>query len=253
MGNKNVEINTESFTPSLAIDCVVFGFHENELKVLLLKLTGVDLWALPGGFVHNDKDIDEAAIETLRIRTGLTDIFLRQFHTFGSIERNDPSHPNFLIEKGLISKDLFDWFNQRFVSIGYYALVEFSQVKEPVPGPISEACEWCSLNDLPTLMLDHKAILDKAYKALKKELSHQPVGLNLLPKQFTMSELQALYETILDRQLDRRNFRRKILSYGILKDTKKFRTGVAHKAPALYEFDVKAYQKANDAGLMMGW
>lgn len=247
------EIDTASFVPSLAIDCVVFGFHENELKVLLLKLTGVDVWALPGGFVDKNKDLEKAAIDTLEVRTGLTDIFLRQFHTFGSIARNDPNHPKFLIDKGLISEDLFDWFNQRFVTIGFYALVEYSQVKEPVPGPISEACEWCSVNDLPPLMLDHQEIVEKAHKALKRELSHQPIGLNLLPNQFTMSELQALYETILETQLDRRNFRRKILSYGILKDTKKFRTGVAHKAPALYEFDVSAYKKASQAGLNMGW
>lgn len=246
-------LRTNSLLPSVAIDCVVFGFHDNELKVLLLKLKNVDLWALPGGFVHHDVDLEMEAHNVLEIRTGLNDIFLKQFYTFGSIERNDPSHPHMLVDKKIIDKELFDWFNQRFISIGFYALVEYSQVKEPVPGPISEACEWCSVNDLPPLMLDHQHILETAYETLKKELNNQPIGLNLLPKRFTIPELQSLYETILGKKLDRRNFRRKIMSFDILVSTNERRTGVAHKAPLLYEFDEEKYRKANEAGLSSGW
>jgi ADP-ribose pyrophosphatase YjhB (NUDIX family) len=246
-------LNTDLLTPSVAIDCVVFGFHENELKVLLLKLKNIDLWALPGGFVHKYVDIETEAHNALELRTGLDNIFLKQFHTFGSVERNDTEHNKMLVDKKVIPEEWFPWFNQRFISIGFYALVEYSQVKEPIPGPISEACEWCSVNDLPPLMLDHEHILTVAHETLKKELNNQPIGLNLLPKRFTIPELQSLYETILGKKLDRRNFRRKVMSFGILVCTNERRTGVAHKAPLLYEFDEASYIKANEAGLSSGW
>lgn len=246
-------LRPETLLPSVAIDCVVFGFHENELKVLLLKLKNIDLWALPGGFVNMDVDLDSEALKALEVRTGLDNIFLKQFHTFGSIERNDSDHNRMLVDKKVIEPEWFEWFDQRFISVGYYALVEYSQVKEPVPGPISEACEWCSVNDLPTLMLDHEHILKKAHETLKKELNNQPIGLNLLPKRFSIPELQALYETILGKKLDRRNFRRKVMSFDILICTNERRTGVAHKAPLLYEFDEEKYRQANEAGLSSGW
>lgn len=245
--------STESFLPSIALDCVVFGFHENELKVLLLKLKNMDLWALPGGFVQKEVDLEEEAHRALEVRTGLDDIFLKQFHTFGALTRNNDAHNKMLVENKVIDEKWFDWFNQRFISVGFYALVEYSKVKEPVPGPISEACEWCSVNDLPTLMLDHQHILETAHENLKKELNNQPIGLNLLPKRFTIPELQSLYETILGKKLDRRNFRRKVMSFDILICTNERRTGVAHKAPLLYEFDEEKYLKANEAGLSSGW
>ena len=246
-------LKTETLLPSVALDCVVFGFHENELKVLLLKLKNVDLWALPGGFVSQEMDLESEALNALAVRTGLDNIYLKQFHTFGSLERNDPKHTQMLLEKGIIPPEWFDWFSQRFISVGFYALVEYSQVKEPVPGPISDACEWCSVNDLPPLMLDHTHILKTAHETLKKELNNQPIGLNLLPKRFTIPELQALYETILGKKLDRRNFRRKVMSFDILISTNERRTGVAHKAPLLYEFDEDKYHAANNAGLSSGW
>lgn len=246
-------LNPDILTPSVALDCVVFGFHDNELKVLLLKIKGMDLWALPGGFVRIDQDLESEAHRALEIRTGLNEIYLKQFHTFGSVARNDPKHPQRLVDHKIIEPELFNWFSQRFISVGFYALVEYSKVKEPVPGPISEACEWCSISDLPELMLDHSAILEKAYLTLKKELNNQPIGLNLLPKRFTIPELQSLYETILGKKLDRRNFRRKIMSFDILICTNERRTGVAHKAPLLYEFDEQKYHEANLAGLSSGW
>ncbi|MCO6493567.1 MAG: NUDIX hydrolase [Phaeodactylibacter sp.] len=243
----------EELHPGLSIDCVIFGFHENELKVLLLKLKNLDKWALPGGFVEKGKDVDEEAARVPEQRSGLKGIFLRQFHLFGSADRNDKGHAALLVEKKIIPGELKGWFEQRFVSVGYFALVEYSKVEHPKPDYTSEACEWRYLKDLPDMILDHKKIVAKAHEALKKELNYQPVGLDLLPDQFTMPELQALYETILEKQLDRRNFRRKILSYDILIPTDKHRTGVRHKAPLLYEFDREKYRRATLAGLNSGW
>ncbi|MCV9385117.1 NUDIX hydrolase [Reichenbachiella ulvae] len=250
---EEVAIQVEDLQPGLSIDCVIFGFHENELKVLLLRLKNSDIWALPGGFVNKEIDVDQEAIHVLKNRTGLESIFLHQFHLFGSVSRNNTYHTNHLIEQKLLDPNLKEWFAQRFVTVGYYALVEYSKVEEPTPDLLSEACEWCAINDLPNLMLDHKDIILEAHATLKKELNHQPIGLNLLPEKFTIPELQSLYETVLEKKLDRRNFRRKMLGYDILIQTNEKRTGVAHKAPDLYKFDQEKYHLAISQGFKSGW
>lgn len=244
---------TADYLSGVSIDCVIFGFHQNELKILLLKLKNLDKWALPGGFIRKDEDVDEAAKRVLKRRTGLDNIFLQQFHLFGNVSRSDAGHADFLVQHKIISENLKDWFAQRFVSIGFYALVEYERVKMPQPDDTSDLCEWCSMKDLPDLFLDHKEITQKAYEHLKKELRRQPIGLNLLPEMFTMTELQSLYETLLARDLDRRNFRRKMLSYDILINTGERRTGGPHKAPILYRFDKKKYFEAIDRGLDAGF
>lgn len=246
-------MQTENLHPGLSIDCVIFGFHENELKVLLLKLKKDDRWALPGGFVEKDKDVDSEAVRVLKKRTGLDHIFLKQFHLFGDVDRIEPSHSDTMVKKGVIPPELKGWFDQRFVTVGYYALVEYSRVKAPTPDLTSERCDWRTLSDLPPMMLDHAQILKKAHQTLKKELNDQPIGLNLLPEHFTMPELQALYETVLEKSLDRRNFRRKMLSYDILIQTDLQRKGGAHKAPLLYKFDKEKYNNAILSGLQSGW
>ena len=246
-------INTDELVLGLSIDCVIFGFHEYELKVLLMKMKNSDLWALPGGFVRKDRNVDDEAAVVLELRTGVRDIFLRQFHFFGNVSRNVDGHPEQLVKKEIISPENQAWFEERFVSVGYYALVEHSKVQEPQPDHTSELCAWVSLNDLPELMLDHSIILKKAHHTLRLELNNQPIGLNLLPETFTMPELQALYETVLGKELDRRNFRRKMLSYDILIDTNEKRTGTSHKAPTLYKFDKDKYFTAMQDGFSTAW
>ncbi|MEK6479456.1 NUDIX domain-containing protein [Catalinimonas sp. 4WD22] len=244
--------NINQLLPSISLDCVIFGFHENQLKVLLLRMKNMDKWALPGGFIDKDEDVDHAAIRVLKERTGLDHIFLQQFHLFGEVKRNDQNHNEELFSKRVIDPALEEWFMQRFITIGYYALVDYSKVI-PQPDRISEACEWFSLEEIPTLILDHAEIISKALLTLRRQLKYQPIGKNLLAEKFTMPELQALYETLLDKSLDRRNFQRKILSYGILKRLDERRMGGAHKAPYLYIFDTKNYEKALKEGLTSDW
>ncbi|MEZ4994033.1 MAG: NUDIX domain-containing protein [Saprospiraceae bacterium] len=246
-------LESDNFHPGLSVDCVIFGFHENELRVLLLKLKGQTLWALPGGFVEKQEDVDHAVVRVLHERTGLRDIFLQQFHFFGDVERNLDNHAGRLIDQGTIPAAWREWFEQRFVTVGYYALVEYSRVNEPQPDYLSESCEWCSLSTLPELMLDHKDILQRALMTLRQHLNYEPIGLNLLPRQFTMPELRALYETVLGRELDRGNFQRKLLAYNILRRTGERRTGKPHKAPLLYEFDEDKYYQALKEGLKSVW
>jgi ADP-ribose pyrophosphatase YjhB (NUDIX family) len=247
-----IKNNNHQYLPHLSLDCVVFGFHENQLKVLLMKLKHAGQWGLPGGFIKPAESLETAAARVLQERTGLDNIFLQQFHVFSDPARSDTKTKiDFLKNAGkAFSKD--DWFLQRFLSVGFYALVDFSTVN-PAPDAFSEACAWLEIGEIKTLIFDHNHILNKALEVLRLQLNYQPIGYNLLPDKFTMPELQKLYETILNRALDRRNFQRKILSYGILRQLKEKRKGVAHKAPYLYSFDLRKYQKALKEGLQDVW
>jgi hypothetical protein len=140
------------------------------------------------------------------------------------------------------------WMFDRFITVGYSALVDFTKAT-PVPDIISDACEWFSIYNVPELILDHRDIFNEALENLRMQLNFHPVGFNLLPKKFTMPELQKLYETILDKRLDRRNFQRKIIATGILKKLDETKKGVPHKAPFYYKFDLRKYEKALRAGM----
>ncbi|MCR8560736.1 NUDIX domain-containing protein [Mucilaginibacter sp. BJC16-A38] len=238
----------ENFLPHISIDCVVFGFHEGLLKVLLLKVKNEGEWYLPGGFMLKAEPIEKAADRILKERTGLDKIFLQQFQVFGDPER---SKEHFEMYKDMLpAKE--NWFTNRFLTIGYYALVDFCDVT-PAPDQFSATCAWRDLNDLPELKLDHALILKTALDTLRLQLNYQPIGYNLMPKEFTMPELQKLYETILDKKLDRRNFQRRMLGFGILNRSEKPRKGGAHKAPYLYSFDLENYQAALTEGFKGGW
>lgn len=242
----------EIYLPSLSVDCVIFGFHAGELKVLLLKWKHSNKWALPGGFVYKDEDVENAAIRVLNERTQLKDIFLQQFYLFGDVKRSDEKHAEKLLREAGVKNLDTHWLMQRFVTAGYYALVEYAKVK-PVPDVLSSECTWHNITDLPDLIIDHKEIIEKGLQALRRQLNYQPVGYNLLPEEFTIKELQLIYETILSKKLDRANFQRKILSYGILDKKEKHYSGGAHKAPYLYSFNKESYFKALENGLSKEW
>lgn len=237
----------EKYLRHISIDNVIFGFHQNNLKVLLLKSKYAGLWSLSGGFILKDEPIDTAAQRVLKERTGLEKIFLQQFHVFGEPGRSTRKvNQQFLKNIGVsLGKS---WMFERFITIGFYALVNFTMVN-PKPDSLSESCEWFSIDGLPEMILDHRNILDEALSVLRLQLSFHPIGYNLLAQKFTMPEFQKLYETILDKKLDRRNFQRKILATGILKRLKETKKGVAHKAPFYYKFDLPQYQKALKAGM----
>jgi 8-oxo-dGTP diphosphatase len=250
----DVLLNTGAynFLPSLSVDCVIFGFHENQLKVLLLQHRYLNMWALPGGFIYKDEPTDAAAYRVLKERTGLNEIFLKQFHVFGDPGRSQKEFHLRDLKKDGIEAEEDLWLLQRFVTIGYYALVEFWKVSPPTD-TVSEKCVWWDIHKVPALILDHKQILDKALATLRTQLNYQPIGYTLLPEKFTMPELQKLYETILDKKLDRRNFQRKVLSFGILQRLEETKKGMAHKAPYLYSFDLTKYNNALQENLNVGW
>lgn len=236
----------EYYLPHLSVDCVIFGFHENELKVLLLQWKDTNRWCLPGGFIQKTEHIDDAAVRILKSRTGLEQIYLRQFHAFGDPARDRKKH-GMKAPRGVTKS----WLMDRFITVGYWAIVEFSKVV-PSPDEFSLSCKWWDVNEIPELILDHNEIVEKALSSLRQHLNDYPIGKDLLAEKFTMPELQKLYETILDKDVDRRNFQKKILSLGILDKLKERKTGGAHKAPFLYRFNRKKYESAMKQGLKFG-
>jgi len=239
-----IENGEKTYLRHLSVDCVIFGFHENELKVLLIRWKDGP-WCLPGGFVKKEESINTSASRILQERTGLKDIFLQQFYVFG-----DPNREKNKLE--INEKLNGSWIMDRFVTVGYYALVEYSKVK-PKPDWLSDECTWWDIHSIPSLVYDHNEILEKALEVLQLSLNDHPIGYNLLPEKFTMPELQRLYETILDKAIDRRNFQKKLLSLDILVRLEERKTGGAHKAPYLYRFDKRKYDRALKEGLTGGF
>lgn len=237
----------EKYLRSISVDCIIFGFHENELKVLLLEAKYAGLWALPGGFILKEEHMDDAAKRILKERTQVDNIFMQQFYVFSQPDRsNKKINKQFLKNVGVKLEE--SWMFERFITVGYTALVDFTKV-QAMADSFSANCGWFNIHIIPKMILDHKDILAKALENLQLQLKHHPVGYNLLPPKFTMPQLQKLYETILDRKLDRRNFQRKIVGTGILKKLDEIKKGVAHKAPNLYKFDLRKYQKALKCGM----
>ena len=225
----------EGFLKSIAIDAVIFGFHDDQLKVLLIEYKGTGLFALPGGFIKTEEDLNNAALRVVSERIGLEDIFLEQFYVFGDYSRYNPAQFKIIMSANEAVPADGHWLLKRFISIGYYALVDFTRAK-PTPAAIFDSCDWYDLNNMPPLIQDHTFIVKKALNTLRSNLDHKVVGLNLLPHDFTMGDLQKLYETILGKKLLRPAFQRKILALGILERVAKKWTGGAHKAPYLYKF-----------------
>lgn len=247
-----VEKGHKNYLPHLSVDCVVLGFHDNQLKVLLLKPKQKKEWALPGGFVLLNETLEEAAYRTLYERTGLENTFLEQFHIFSDPQRTKKHFRNDVEFKSIgIELPPDNWLTKRFLTVGFYALVEFSKVI-PKPNILSDYCEWWDLDKVGHLALDHNHILSRAMEVLRLQLKYKPIGYNLLPAKFTLSELQHLYETLLDKKLDRGNFNRKMLSYKFLTHQDEKKSGVRHKAPFLYSFDLEKYNQALKEGLTGG-
>lgn len=216
--------------PNLAVDCVVFGLDQpNSLKVMLIRRSlppFQDQWALPGGFVRIDESVDAAARRELQEETGLQDVFLEQLYTFGAINR-DP--------------------RERVVTIAYYALVNLKEHAIQAATDASEAA-WFSIAHLPSLAFDHDEIIAMAINRLKGKVRYEPIGFELLPKKFTLSQLQTLYETVLGMPLDKRNFRKKLLKMDLLIELDETQTDVAHRAARLYQFDEAMYSQLKEKG-----
>ncbi|MBX7202775.1 MAG: NUDIX domain-containing protein [Bacteroidia bacterium] len=228
--------------PHVSVDCVIFGFDEGELKVLLIErnLQKTDhesrKFSLPGNLVDDNEDLDTSAKRILKELTNLENIYMEQFFAFG-----DPNRVK--------SSSDAQWLNAvrelptaRVITVAYYSLVKIAD-SEPAAASFARKAFWCPVSEVPALAFDHNQILDKARQSLKIKLRMQPVGFELLPEKFTLGQLQRVYETILGTSLDKRNFRRKILNKGFLKALPEKQKGVPHKRALLYEFDKVTYDR----------
>lgn len=215
--------------PALAVDCVVFGLGERTLELLLVER---DLepfagrWALPGGFVRVDESIDAAARRELLEEAGVAPGVLEQLGAFGDVGR-DP--------------------RERVVSIAHWALVR-GERHRPRASTDARSARWFPLHDRPPLAFDHDAIVAAAVERLRVEVRWRPVGFDLLPEVFSLTELQRLHEMVLGRPLDKRNFRKKVLAMELLEDTGRLDEGVRHRPPRLYRFDRAAYERLSREG-----
>lgn len=221
----------------IAYDSVIFGFSGDELKILIMEYHNTGLFALPGGFVKVDENLNDAVRRGLEERTGLSQIYLEQFYTFGDRARYQPEVMRTILIANGITPDDYHWLLDRFISVAYYALINYKDVV-PKPDALSDSCTWYPVNALPQLILDHAKIVDKAIETLRLNLDRKLVSMNLLPKKFTMKDLQQVYEAILGTRLRRTTFQRKMLASDLLMRHDKHFSGKAHKAPYLYSFRV---------------
>ena len=215
--------------PALTVDGVVFGFDEGDLKVLLIE-RGLEpfkgRWALPGGFVRVEETLDDAARRELQEETGLTNVFLEQLYTFGELDR-DP--------------------RERVVSVAYYALVKLSDHSVKAATDAANT-RWFPVSKVPKLAFDHAEILATALARLKGKVRYQPIGFELLPPRFTLSQLQHLYEAVMGTSLDKRNFRKKVLSLGVLMPMKERLRSGRHRPAQLFQFNRNKYEKLQKRG-----
>lgn len=215
--------------PAVTTDCVIFGFDAGELKVLLVE-RGIEpfrgRWALPGGFLQMNETTDECARRELQEETGVENVYIEQLYTFSDVGR-DP--------------------RGRVITVSYYALVKLSDYIIKA-GDDAKNAKWFPISGVPALAFDHDMILKVAINRLRGKIRYQPVGFELLPEKFTLPQLQNLYESILQMQLDRRNFRKKILGTSLLTDHRESEKGVPHKGANYYTFDKARYQELSARG-----
>jgi ADP-ribose pyrophosphatase YjhB (NUDIX family) len=232
-----------NYIDQLSIDCVIFGYQEKKLKVLVQKLIlKGDLWTLPSGFIKKEESIDQAALRVLEERAGIKDVYLDQFRVFGEAHRNNKDAIDRILELNqdrpeyqFVEKAFIDWLRQRFISIGYYALVDADEVV-PSLTIFDESADWYHLDNLPKMVMDHNDIVAKALEALRNDFDEKLSSFKVRPEKFTMKELQQLYEAVFDKPFRSNNFQKKMLDLDVLERMEKKFTGAANKAPYLYRF-----------------
>jgi len=216
------------FKSAFSVDNVIFGFDGGDLKVLLIQRGAAPFrgkWALPGDLVYPNEDLDTAAERVLEQLTGLRGVYLEQVRTFGAVDR----HPL-----------------GRVITIAYFSLIKVSDFAL-TPASFAQSAHWHSISDVGELAFDHNEILDICLQRLQRKVRNAPVGFELLPQKFTLTELQQLYESVLNlpknKGLDKRNFRKKILSMNVLVECEEMQEGVAHRPAKLYKFDRERYDQ----------
>lgn len=227
------------FLPTVSVDCVIFGYLENELTVLVRKefipVDGrvVQEWKLPGNHIMRTECINETAARILKEQTGIEDIFMKQFMVFSDPDRLKRRPQDFEWVKPRL-------LDERVVTVAFYSLVNIGSIDNT---KLIEVAKWENVNTISDLMFDHKDILDEALLKLRYDLLHEPLIFELLPLKFTLTQMQSVYEVIFDTTYDKRNFRRKITKMDYLIPLSETQKGVSHKPARYYSFDREIYDK----------
>lgn len=224
----------ENIFPGFSIDCVILGFHKGKIRVLLREFEINDYWALLGGFMLKSEDADQAAYRILKSYTQLDDIFLQQFYLFSDPNRTVMPDNLELAFNKIIHENSWEWVANRFISMGYFALIKYDEVS--LPPKVKSRLKWFDIQNLPPLYADHQNIIHTALKVIRSLLPILPIGYQLLPEKFTMTELRKIYEIILNRNLDRRNFQRKVLSEGNIIQLDEKKDNRKYNPPSLFSF-----------------
>ncbi|MDB9883140.1 NUDIX hydrolase [Bacteroidia bacterium] len=231
--------------PNVSVDCVVFGFDGTELKVLLVQRVlrdnldiEDDTLVLPGDLIIDDEDLDEAASRILRRLTGIKNIFLEQVGAFGSPDRLSKERDREWLEAVRVRPEA------RVITIGYFALINIQNYKIR-PAGFAKHLEWRDYHTVEELGFDHNEILNCAILKLRDKLYREPIGFKLLPAKFSLHQLYTLYNEIMDAEIDRRNFRRRMLKTGFIKETDEYQEGVPHKPARLYTFVQKEFENVS--------
>lgn len=239
-----LETAADNYFPGVSIDAVIFSFHNEQLRVMLLRFGNIPYYSLPSSYIKKAEALDDAAQRILQERTGLKRVYLEQFYTAGNARRNLNKDALKALENFVGKLPAGNWFDQRFIAVCYYALVDESKIEIKKEPYVTEV-KWFAVDDLPKLIFDHKQIIEKALIRLQMDLDQNHVGSVLLNGSFTMGELQKLYEAVHQRKLSRTAFQRKMLGLNILERLEKKYTGKAHKSPYLYRFKKQVIQAAN--------
>ncbi len=239
----------KTYIPHVSIDCAIFGYHDHRLKIMLSQLEGFEGFCLPGGYIKRTETLDEAASRIVKERTSITGLYLKQYKTFGDPDRIKWNEIDIekLSQIPMYRKLKSSWLKDQTISIGYYSITDFSLVKQQ-PGFMSPSCEWYDLDKIPSLLFDHDQMVKDALQTLRSQLYYQPIVEKLLPKKFTLTEIHAVYETILGKRLDIRNFPKKLVFIGLINKLNEKRNIGPHRAPFLYSFNHKRYKKALEQG-----
>jgi ADP-ribose pyrophosphatase YjhB (NUDIX family) len=240
------------FVPHVSIDCAIFGYHEQQLKILLIKNKFINGWCLPGGYIKRTETLVKAANRIVKERTGIGNLFLQQFKTFGDPDRaktKDFDEEKWFETTGIrITKK--SWLIDQTISVGFYSITDFEK-SIPKPDLMSDECKWFDIERVPKVEFDHKEMIREALHTMRVHLYHYPIGYNMLPEKFTLSEIHCLYETLLGKKLDISNFPKKLIALGLLKKLNEKRSIGAHRSPHLYKFEKTAYDKALKEGVVL--
>lgn len=240
-----------SCIPQLSINCVIFKFDGQTLQIPIVQFTNTDIWTIPGGYIRQSEDISTAAKRILFEQTQLKDLLLSQFGTFGAAGRSFEDEMSGFSKLG-IPMDLMEWISQRFVTIGYYSIVRNDTIKLE-PGPMFNEVKWVSIKEADQLALDHSQLVDRAWSTLRQELLSKPLLLSFMPETFSIPELQKLYEVILDRPVDRGNFRQRMLKSKILTKIGQSTIKTGSRPPIIYKLDKERYLDSLTSDIKLGF